>query len=207
MQDIIPIFPIPVMHVKGLIPEPRCRQLLSRLEERDWEKNAHNSRLGHTTIAAHEGEALSNELDAHIQPKLAELGLALFGEVLTWSIKESWMNVLETGGAQAMHAHANSVISGVVYLTASDPSANLVFHRPTGGREFILSNFHEGAELNIYNAPRRQTGPIDAGDVILFPSYLLHSVPENKGGRRVSMAFNAIPNELNAWGYKLKLSG
>jgi hypothetical protein len=39
------------------------------------------------------------------------------------------------------------------------------------------------------------------GDLILFPSYLLHEVPLNHGGERVTLAFNAIPHRLDAWGY------
>jgi hypothetical protein len=37
--------------------------------------------------------------------------------------------------------------------------------------------------------------------LILFPSYLLHEVPVNPGGERVTLAFNAIPDRLDAWGY------
>ena len=50
----------------------------------------------------------------------------MFGERLGWSLKEMWVNVLDTGGRQAMHNHANSFISGVVYLT---PHASGRAHR------------------------------------------------------------------------------
>ena len=51
----------------------------------------------------------------------------MFGERLGWSLKEMWVNVLDTGGRQAMHNHANSFISGVVYLTPTHPDARTVF--------------------------------------------------------------------------------
>ena len=35
-----------------------------------------------------------------------------FAELASWSVKEMWVNVLDTGGHQAMHNHANSFISG-----------------------------------------------------------------------------------------------
>ena len=44
------------------------------------------------------------------------------------------------------------------------------------------------------------------GDLILFPSYLMHAVPPNAGGRRISLAFNAIPTRLESWGYTLSFS-
>ena len=49
-----------------------------------------------------------------VTPKLADFGALMFGERLGWSVKEMWVNLLETGGRQAMHNHANSFISGVL---------------------------------------------------------------------------------------------
>jgi hypothetical protein len=45
------------------------------------------------------------------------------------------------------------------------------------------------------------------GDLLLFPSYLLHEVPANEGAPRVSLSFNAIPNRLTSWGYRIHFSG
>jgi predicted 2-oxoglutarate/Fe(II)-dependent dioxygenase YbiX len=104
-----------------------------------------------------------------------------------------------------MHLHANSMVSGVLYLTDVHDDARLVFHKPEGG-QFVLSNSHAGVSLNQYNASRRQVGPTSAGDLILFPSHLLHSVPANPGTRRMTLAFNAIPSRINAWGYELALA-
>ena len=42
---------------------------------------------------------------------------------------------------------------------------------------------------------------ISAGDLVLFPSYLLHEVPANQGEQRISIAFNAIPERLENFGY------
>jgi ectoine hydroxylase-related dioxygenase (phytanoyl-CoA dioxygenase family) len=49
--------------------------------------------------------------------------------------------------------------------------------------------------------------PPEPGDVILFPSYLMHAVPPNPGERRVTMAFNAIPSRLDSWGYAVSFNG
>ena len=42
---------------------------------------------------------------------------------------------------------------------------------------------------------------------MLFPSYLLHAVPANPGERRITMALNAIPTQLDSWGYKISFGG
>jgi ectoine hydroxylase-related dioxygenase (phytanoyl-CoA dioxygenase family) len=47
----------------------------------------------------------------------------------------------------------------------------------------------------------------DPGDVVLFPSYLMHAVPTNPGPRRISLAFNAIPTQLDSWGYRISFGG
>jgi ectoine hydroxylase-related dioxygenase (phytanoyl-CoA dioxygenase family) len=47
----------------------------------------------------------------------------------------------------------------------------------------------------------------EPGDLVLFPSYLMHAVPPNQGARRITLSFNAIPTELNSWGYLVKFSG
>jgi hypothetical protein len=44
------------------------------------------------------------------------------------------------------------------------------------------------------------------GDLVLFPSYLLHAVPPNQGERRITLSFNAIPGALDSWGYGIKFS-
>ncbi len=52
--------------------------------------------------------------------------------------------MLDTGGRQAMHNHANSFISGVVYLTRTHPDARTVFMKSPGGTDFAFKNDHAG---------------------------------------------------------------
>lgn len=202
-HPIAPLFPIPFYHGKRVVPENEIRILIDILTSARRSANSANTLLSHTLpLDEHFDESLGNVKSALLR-EISVLGYQMFGETLEWQIKEMWGNILEPGGEQAMHAHANSFISGVLYLNAPHPSANLVFHRPQSGTEFVFSNFHKNSELTRYNAPRQQIGPIDAGDLVLFPSYLLHSVPKNDGPTRLSVAFNAIPTSLETWGYKV----
>ena len=54
------------------------------------------------------------------------------------------VNVLDSGGRQAMHNHANSFASGVVYLTPTHPSSQTVFMKSPGGNDFSFKNDHKG---------------------------------------------------------------
>jgi hypothetical protein len=35
----------------------------------------------------------------------------------------------------------------------------------------------------------------------------MHAVPPNRGERRITLAFNAIPLRLDSWGYVVRFSG
>jgi uncharacterized protein (TIGR02466 family) len=144
---------------------------------------------------------------ALIQPKLVEFGLHLLGERLGWSLKEMWVNFLDKGGRQAMHNHANSFISGVVYLTPTHPSSQTVFMKSPGGTEFMFRNDHKGVTPSEFSADKWISPAPAPGDLILFPSYIMHAVPPNQGGRRITLAVNAIPTHLNSWGYVIRFSG
>jgi len=115
--------------------------------------------------------------------------------------------VLDTGGRQAMHNHANSFISGVVYLTPTDPSAQTVFMKSPGGTDFAFKNDHAGMTPGEFNASQWVSPAPAPGDLVLFPSYLMHAVPPNAGARRISLAFNAIPARLDSWGYGIGFCG
>ena len=117
-----------------------------------------------------------------------------------------WVNVLDTGGRQAMHNHANSFVSGVVYLTPTHPDSQHRVHEVARRHRLRVPNDHAGA-TPTRSAPTsgsaRRPSP---GDLMLFPSYLMHAVPPNPGERRITLAFNAIPTQLDSWGYAISFS-
>lgn len=208
MDEIIPLFPTPVMHCKQVIAPELIESFNTELAKETWFRNVHTDLLTHTEVIHPSKSPIFAKVRKQVVPKVAAFGDVLMGERLKWSVKEMWVNVLHPGGHQAVHSHANSFVSGVLYLTPSHPSSNIVFNRDGGGGlGFVFNNDHEGAEMNPYNCAKWQSETIDAGDLILFPSYMLHSVPTNQGEeKRVSLAFNAIPDQINSWGYKVKFS-
>jgi uncharacterized protein (TIGR02466 family) len=181
--------------------------LVAHFSARAAQENNSSANLAHTAMLKPSDSPLLVEAATAITPLLGDFGAVLFGERLGWSLKEMWVNVLDTGGRQAMHNHANSFISGVAYLTRTHPEARTVFMRPLGGTDFSFKNDHAGVRTGPYNAEKWISMPPEPGDVVLFPSYLLHAVPTNPGERRISLAFNAIPTHLDSWGYKISFSG
>ena len=93
----------------------------------------------------------------------------------------AWVNVNPKGAANVVHNHSGAALSGVLYLQAQG----------TGDIEFYTDNYLHGTSHPTW--PYKGTfrhEPKD-GDIILFPSYLLHAVSANPIDKeRINMAFN-----------------
>ena len=102
-----------------------------------------------------------------------------------------WINVNPKGGSNLIHSHPNSHWSGVLYIQQpSDVTGN------SGMIEFINPN-QEGRDLAGL-LPKNGFDPImrirpKAGQMVIFPSYLLHSVyPNDSDQDRITIAFNSL---------------
>ena len=207
MPEVIGLFPTPFLRAPGLLPPVLVAGLVQHFTLRVDRANDSSPNLAHTALLRPGDSPLLIDAATRLTPLLGEFGALLFGEQLGWSLKEMWVNVLDTGGRQAMHNHANSFISGVVYLTATHPEARTVFMKSPGGHEFAFKNDHAGVTPSAFSADKWISMAPEPGDVVLFPSYLMHAVPPNPGERRITLAFNAIPTRLDSWGYKISFSG
>ena len=102
-----------------------------------------------------------------------------------------WINVNPKGGSNILHSHPNSHWSGVLYIqqpTEVDGFSGMIeFVNPNQeGRELakILPKF--GFDNIIRIRPR-------TGQIVIFPSYVLHSVyPNNSTEDRITIAFNSL---------------
>ena len=102
-------------------------------------------------------------------------------------ITQLWANKNPPGAKHHEHIHPNSIISGVFYLR-QDKSLPPI--------QFSKSNQHslklDPKKYNTYNAETFLL-PCTAGELIIFPSDLRHSVPINVGKEeRISLSFNTF---------------
>jgi Putative 2OG-Fe(II) oxygenase len=205
--EVIALFPTPFMRVPQAFGRELVDGLVTHFTELAVRENNSSARLTHTAMLRPGDSPLFVEAAALIAPKLVDFGALLFGERLGWSLKEIWVNVLATGGHQAMHNHANSFASGVVYLTPTHPASQTVFMKSPGGTDFAFKNDHAGMTPGPFSADKWISPAPQPGDMVLFPSYLMHAVPPNPGERRITLAFNAIPTRLDSWGYTVAFNG
>ena len=207
MDEVISLFPTPFLRVPAALPGPLVAALVQHFSQQAVRDNSSSVNLSHTAMLRPSDSPLLIEVAERITPKLVDFGALLFGERLGWSIKEMWVNLLETGGRQAMHNHANSFISGVAYLTPTHPGSQTVFMKSPGGTDFAFRNDHAGMTPGAFSADQWVSPAPAPGDLVLFPSYLMHAVPPNAGERRITLALNAIPERLDSWGYSIRFSG
>ncbi|WP_088345158.1 MULTISPECIES: putative 2OG-Fe(II) oxygenase [Rhodomicrobium] len=206
MDEVVGLFPTPFLIVGKLLDGGLVASCLEDALQSRKAANAQTGLLSHSEPVNPQTKPAYAQIARLIAPKLVEFGAVLFGERLAWTVKEMWVNVLETGGHQLIHTHANSFISGVIYLTPSHPSARTVFHKNIGGTNFIFRHAGPNVQMGPFNADKWQMPEVEPGAMVLFPSYLLHEAPVNKGGQRVTIAFNAIPNSLDSWGYRVNFA-
>ncbi len=207
MDEIIGLFPTPFLRAPQTLERDLVNGLVDHFSSLAQRDNNSSSKLSHTEMLRPGDSPLLVEAATRVTPKLIDFGALLFGERIGWSVKEMWVNVLDTGGRQAMHNHANSFISGVVYLTPTHPEAQTVFMKSPGGTDFAFKNDHARMTPGPFSADKWVSPAPQPGDLVLFPSYLMHAVPPNPGERRISLAFNAIPTRLDSWGYTISFGG
>ena len=136
MDQIEALFPIPLLRSPGLLSPELKDAAVAAIRNAKIESNLRSGQLFHTEVADPRANNLFQTIAELAVPKLVDFGELLFGEKLRWTVKEMWTNMLETGGNQTLHAHANSFISGIFYLTPSHPGSRTVFVRPPGGSDF-----------------------------------------------------------------------
>lgn len=206
MRKMIDLFPTPFLICRSAIDVDLTAALVRRAEETEKQDNVRTDLLSHTEMVNPNGEPLFQSVVEQILPEITHYGEALLGDSFNWTVKEMWMNVLQPGGSQFMHTHANSMVSGIIYLSELHPTAKTIFSKSPGANEFIFKHDPADGKAGKYNAERWMVPDVKPGDLALYPSYLLHGVPPNQGGKRMSLALNAIPDRLRSFGYEVGLS-
>jgi len=110
-------------------------------------------------------------------------------ESAPFEITGLWVNVAAPGGAVRMHNHPNNFLSGVYYVQVQEGADSISFHDPRPQAAVVRPPV---TELTAYNADQMVVR-VEEGDLLVFPSWLSHSVDPNRSDRvRISASFNAM---------------
>ena len=111
-------------------------------------------------------------------------------EELDFYITQSWLNITKPGEYHQDHCHANSIISGVFYISTEEGD-KITFQDPNSKIKKLIS--FEDKEHIIWNSINYSVHSI-TNELILFPSWLDHGVEVNEKATtdRISLSFNTF---------------
>ncbi len=131
-------------------------------------------------------EGLEKKIGRHVRAYAKALDMDLRGREV--NMTDCWVNIMPESAAHSMHLHPNSFISGTYYVVTPPGCPGLKFEDPR------LSSFMAAppklGSAREENRPHT-TYPAEAGNVILFESWLRHEVTQNRvAAERISISFN-----------------
>lgn len=158
----------------------------------EWSKK--NYLNGYTSYAsANQMQKFSgtfNELELHIRKHVANFAKSLNLDISKNSLQMNscWANVLNANGNHSLHIHPHSVISGTYYVKMPPKASAIRFEDPR------YAYFMSRPPVKATAPAAFQTHftlPAQAGELVLFESWLKHEVPMNHStSPRISISFN-----------------
>ena len=108
----------------------------------------------------------------------------------TLRITQAWLNKTKPGESHHPHLHPNSYISGVLYISCL-PNDHINLENRMYG---LYNNLEFTKKPTVWNS-RGSIINVKEGDLIIFPSWVPHSVDvnETEDKERVSLSFNTFP--------------
>ena len=182
------LFPIPIMF--GHLTRGFTLKELSFINQLEMRENS-NNRVSTDTYVLDNLELL--EILKFIEEKVNFYFQEIYkpNKELSIHITQSWVNSTKPGEKHHSHNHPNSFISGVIYINASNQIDALQFHNQRSMPQLHITPTME----HEFNSPTWKYA-VETGDIVLFPSQLLHNVETVKehAGRkeRISLAFNTF---------------
>ena len=102
-----------------------------------------------------------------------------------------WANINPKDGMNQPHIHPNSLFSGVYYVKSNPQAGRLRVYDPRPGAQIVMPNRQKGKPpKHLWRDAHIDPIP---GRIIIFPSWLWHSVePNESNDLRISVSFNFI---------------
>ena len=185
-NELIPLFAIPVVisdYKDGYDEELEwiknldCKDLVEEESKIYYNKQTKDTFVLDRPQLANIREFIEKEIKKYVTQ--------VMGTDEQFIITQSWINKNSKGESHHEHTHPNSMISGVWYPQINEKSAPIQF-RNSNQRD-VLPNLKR---LNQFNSATFLL-PMRKGELIIFPSNLLHSVPPNQiDEERISLSFN-----------------
>lgn len=204
-SDVFALFPTMVwkMQIRSGVHEAIDTSVLVLLRSlRQGLPDLENGEAWQSVHALHRREEMRELCDC-VNGAAASVLLFLKVGDETIAITGCWASLYAPGAEHRAHAHPNNFLSAVYYVRTAPGADTINFHDPRSQTGIIRPPVTELTAVNTDQVVVRVTN----GTLLVFPSYLSHSVDANASGEtRVSVSFNLMfstfPAELSRplWG-------
>ena len=169
------------------------KNTLINLKDEDWKD--YDEDISQTVDVRLNKNPKYSNLYKWIKKCLMEVKNELNFKCTRLEITQSWANTSQKGISMWSHSHPNSFVSGILYLTNSNASTFF-------SMDSIWTNYYQNASHtlqlkttdhdDLLVTHKQQTVQ---GDLIIFPSNLVHTVDEHDIGDydRYTISFNSFP--------------
>jgi len=186
------------MIIHQLFPQPvyTCKLERALTEKELWTINKYKNKTykNEGNITSHDTYVLENKRFENLKKDLNKRVIDYFDKIICSSnsiipyITQSWINYTEADQFHHRHSHTNSYVSGVFYINADKKIDSIKFYKALQDERITLNV----AQYNLFNSPG-WTFPVETGDIVLFPSTLVHGVVKRKRPTtRISLSFNVF---------------
>lgn len=198
-KSIFPAFPVPI-YIRPIVDDEAFNldlvEKIEALRERDpkgVEICKEEYRVGYTSFFSlnridqePDFAGIAGQILEHGRFFARSVGFAIDDPPLNFTLMFGTINV--KGSSHELHRHRNSLISGTYYVSADKASSQISFLDPKAGFRMHEPGGHNAqtpfSALEFSVQPR-------SGMVVMFPSYLEHSVAVHRSERpRVGITFN-----------------
>ena len=182
-DELLMVFPTPVQIYKY---EDSIEKELKYIEDIEWSPQVANGNFKTKDSYLTKHESLKG-ITSFFKECVDDYCNTIANSKQRLVITQLWGNRNPKGSKHHEHVHPNSIISGVFYLRQDPKLPPIQFSKgKQDGMKLDPVNY------NNYNAETFLL-PCTAGELILFPSSLRHSVPVNMGEEeRISLSFNTF---------------
>jgi len=190
-SDVVSLFPtlVWIIQLRAEVHEPIDASALGLLHSlRQGQPELKSGEAWQSGHALHRREELHALCNCVTRAAASVLRFLKIGEPAI-EITGCWVNVYAPGAAHRAHSHPNNFLSAVYYVRTRPGADSINFHDPRSQASVIRPPVTALTAANTDQVVVR----VKDGTLLVFPSYLYHSVDVNTSGdTRVSLSFNLM---------------
>jgi len=184
----VKVFPTLIKYVSNFLNEKELNKIIEITLNKKL--SPHLSLKGKATSTHGLNSDVLSNIDKNIIEKIKNKinEYAIDYGVRNLKLDNSWINIQNKNSILNKHSHPDSIVSGALYLKVDKNSSKIYFYNPNTYLTFV--NVFKQTEFsceNYYFIPQ-------IGDLILFPSWLMHGSNEEKNNstERIVLSFNTL---------------